>query len=89
MAKSLAELIDQLLVDKSSLIKLMKLTTPPQAKNNSSNRSVGKQESSDRMSEKSQEEGGNCPAISFSNLLTFQTIKDQFTSFGLDSSTLQ
>lgn len=94
MAKALAQLIDQLLVDKNSLIKLMKLTTAQAAPGSSSSNKLTpatmQQDSNERISERSAEDGGGSyPAISFANLLNYPAIKEQLTAFGLDSSTLQ
>jgi len=78
MACGLAELIDRLLVDKTSLIKLMKLTTAqaPSSIKASAIKTPPKESTiNDKSSDKSASDD-NTPAISFSNLLTFQAIKD-------------
>ena len=71
----------------------MKLTTAQAAGSSSSNKltpTTMQQDSNERISERSVEDGGGSyPAISFSNLLNYPAIKEQLTAFGLDSSTLQ
>lgn len=92
MAQALGNLIDQLLVDKTSLIKLMKLTSAHQVSAAHKTPQVAKPlQDPSSAAEKTSENSASddVPAISFSNLLTYQQVKDQLQTFGLDSSTLQ